>query len=161
MGRPVLLGGGGLVLLVVVAGVLLGVDPTEFLQLLSADTSRTGYESPLPDVPTGQPLADEPARFVSVVLADTEDTWNQVFERSGRRYEPPTLVLFTDAVDSACGFGSAAAAIGDDRIQRMSGGRVHPESWTHGSSEQRVEWFRRGLGSGNPDVCDTFSDAGI
>jgi len=91
MGRPVLLGGGGLVLLVVVAGVLLGVDPTEFLQLLSADTSSPGYETPLPDAPTGQPLADEQAQFVSVVLADTEDTWKQVFHRSGRRYDPPTL----------------------------------------------------------------------
>lgn len=51
---------------------------------------------------------------------------------------------------------SAAAAIGDDRIQRMSSGRVHPESFTHGSSAQRVEWFRRGLSSGSFDSCDTF-----
>jgi hypothetical protein len=51
---------------------------------------------------------------------------------------------------------NAAAAIGDDRIQRMSGGRVAPERFTHGSSTQRVEWFRRGLQSGSPDSCDTF-----
>jgi predicted metalloprotease len=51
---------------------------------------------------------------------------------------------------------NAAAAIGDDRIQRMSAGRVHPESFTHGSSEQRVEWLRRGLQSGDPDACNTF-----
>jgi len=50
----------------------------------------------------------------------------------------------------------AAAAIGDDQIQKMSGRGVHPESFTHGSSEQRVRWLRRGLESGNPDVCDTF-----
>lgn len=52
---------------------------------------------------------------------------------------------------------NAAAAIGDDRIQRMSGNRVSPERFTHGSSAQRVEWFRRGLESGRPESCDTFA----
>jgi predicted metalloprotease len=51
----------------------------------------------------------------------------------------------------------AAASIGDDRLQRMSGGRVAPERFTHGSSAQRMEWFRRGLESGQPDRCDTFA----
>lgn len=51
----------------------------------------------------------------------------------------------------------AAAAIGDDRLQRMAGQRVSPESFTHGSSEQRLTWLRRGLSSGNPEDCDTFS----
>ena len=50
----------------------------------------------------------------------------------------------------------AAAAIGDDRLQRMATGRVMPDRFTHGTSEQRVEWFRRGLTSGNPDSCNTF-----
>ena len=51
----------------------------------------------------------------------------------------------------------AAASIGDDRLQRMSSGRVAPERFTHGSSAQRVEWFRRGLESGDPERCDTFA----
>ncbi len=51
---------------------------------------------------------------------------------------------------------NAAASIGDDRIQRMSGARVAPDRFTHGSSEQRVAWFRRGFDSGNMDACQTF-----
>jgi uncharacterized protein len=51
---------------------------------------------------------------------------------------------------------NAAAAIGDDRLQRMGGGSIAPERFTHGTSEQRVEWLRRGLRSGDPKVCNTF-----
>ena len=56
---------------------------------------------------------------------------------------------------------NAAASIGDDRIQRMSGQFVNPDAFTHGSSAQRVEWFRRGLETGDLDACDTFGAAGL
>ncbi len=62
-------------------------------------------------------------------------------------------ILEAGDVDSAL---KAAASIGDDRIQRMSGRGVHPESFTHGSSAQRVQWFNRGFQTGNLDSCDTF-----
>ena len=52
----------------------------------------------------------------------------------------------------------AAASIGDDRLQKMSTGRVMPDSFTHGTSAQRVEWFRRGMESGDPAQCDTFRE---
>jgi len=64
--------------------------------------------------------------------------------------------LTLDDSDIAEGL-SAASAVGDDRIQEKSAGRVDPESWTHGSAEQRQKWFRTGLSRGNPADCDTFS----
>jgi predicted metalloprotease len=77
--------------------------------------------------------------------------WGHAASRPGGRVE-----LETGDVEEGL---QAAAAIGDDRLQRMSTGRVAPERFTHGSSEQRAQWFRRGLESGNPDTCDTFGNA--
>ena len=55
---------------------------------------------------------------------------------------------------------AAAAAVGDDRIQRQAAGRINPDAFTHGSSAQRVKWFRRGLATGDPRSCDTFGGSG-
>jgi hypothetical protein len=212
------------------------------------------------------PAGDAEAEFVEYILGSTEDVWNGIFAEAGGDYREPTLVLFSDMAQSACGYAqsavgpfycpadeqvyidlsfyrdlqqrlgapgdfaqayviahevghhvqtlqgiteqttlarqrageaeanaisvrtelqadcyagvwayhsertrqwleqgdieeglNAAAAIGDDRLQRRTQGHVVPESFTHGTSEQRVRWFRRGLESGNPATCDTFS----
>jgi predicted metalloprotease len=209
------------------------------------------------------PEEDKRVEFVSFVLDDAQSTWDKIFRARGQQYEHAKLVLFRDAIQSACGFAeaatgpfycpgdgrvyidlgfydelqrrfgapgdfaqayvlahelghhvqrllgtetkvreaqqqhperanqlsvglelqadcyagvwghetaqrqlletgdveeglAAAAAVGDDRIQRMSGEAVHPEAFTHGSSERRSSWFRRGFESGRPEDCDTF-----
>lgn len=259
MGTPAKVAGGGIGMLVLALAVwALGGDPTALL------TGGGGSGGPQPEA--GPPLADdEEAAFIDAILADTEDAWHREFRAMGLQYREPTLVLFRDAVQSACGiagaavgpfycpedgtiyldlsffhelasrFGApgdfarayvvahevghhvqnlmgisdevrsrqqrtdrvgantlsvglelqadclagvwgahaegedmlepgdveeglrAAAAIGDDMIQRRQGGAVVPESFTHGTSEQRVRWFRRGLSTGDPKQCDTFS----
>jgi len=264
--RGVKIGGvGGLgLLLIVVIGALLGVDPTVLLQgepgIFPPATEPGGQSAPA----AGQ--ADPIRDFVAAVLGETEDVWTEVFRADGRTYVPPTLVLFSGAVRSACGlaqsamgpfycpsdqkvyldftffrdldarFGAsgdfaqayviahevghhvqtvlgitgrmeelrrrssqtganelsvrfelqadclagvwanrahrarnileagdveealnAASAVGDDRVQRRTQGYVVPDAFTHGSSAQRVTWFRRGWESGNTEACNTFS----
>ena len=255
MGLPIGGGIGGLVLLLLFSA-LTGTNPADII---------TGGGESTESVGTGGVRDDDPqAQFVSVVLKDTENTWNEIFSQRGEDYPEPSLVLFTQATQSACGVGQsamgpfycpadeqvyldlsffeeletrfgapgdfaqayvvahevghhvqtvtgisgkvtaarqrmlerdanqlsvrqelqadcyagvwghyaarrgllepgdaeeglrAAAAIGDDRIQRQTQGHVVPESWTHGSSEQRMTWLRRGLDSGRMEACDTF-----
>ena len=78
--------------------------------------------------------------------------WGNTAARSGRAAQGKVELESGDVEEGL----NAAAAIGDDRIQRMSGGRVAPDRFTHGSSEKRVTWFRRGLQSGDMKACDTF-----
>ncbi len=265
-GRRTVAAGGGLgVLMLAVVVMLLGGDPTVVLQQGASVEPR----SPSSTTPTS-PEQDELADFVSVVLADTEDTWEEIFQELGGDYQEPVLVLFSGAVESACGFAqaavgpfycpvdqkvyidlsfyddlktrhqapgdfaqayviahevghhvqnitgisrqvrqaqqqagevqanqlsvrlelqadcfagiwahhadedrqileqgdiqealNAASAIGDDRLQRQTRGYVAPDSFTHGSSEQRMRWFFRGLEAGSLEQCDTFSAENI
>ena len=78
--------------------------------------------------------------------------WGHRASQSGRAAQGKVELEADDLEEGL----NAAGAIGDDRLQRQGGGRVAPESFTHGSSQQRVEWFRRGFESGDPRQCDTF-----
>ena len=101
---PKLLGGGiGTIALVLVA-LYFGIDPTPLLQ-----QTQSGAASSAGTRPTAEDLKNDPlADMVSVVIADTEDVWRELFAAQGRRYEEPTLVLFSGATRSACGLGQAA-----------------------------------------------------
>ena len=244
---------------------LTGADPRALLGILGlVQQLAPSRPAAVQEAPVGEAPANDPrAQFIGVVLKDTENTWNAVFQKSGASYREPNLVLFDGRVASACGLASAAvgpfycpldgkiyldlaffreldrrfgapgdfaqayvvahevghhvqnllglsdqvqqaqrrafserkanelsvrlelqadclagvyghfnkeylepgdveeglraaAAIGDDMIQRQAQGYVAPESWTHGSAEMRVEWLRRGLAAGDPKACDTF-----
>lgn len=260
------LAGGGIgTLIVILAAMYFGIDPTFLLEgIQSANVSPGGSEiRPDADDLANDPLAD----MISVVIADTEDVWRDIFAGINTRYEEPRLILFSGTTSSSCGLGraamgpfycsrdrnayidlsfyrdlqnrynapgdfaqayviaheighhvqnllgisaevqrlqqqsskteanrlsvrlelqadcfagvwanrsrggsnislesgdieealNAASAIGDDRLQKQARGTVAPDSFTHGTSEQRVRWFRTGYSQGNPDSCDTFS----
>ena len=262
------LGGGrlgiGTIVIALVASYFLGINPMTVLSMLSGGGGMPAVEHSAP--PAHKPPADDQmAKFVSKVLASTEDTWTDVFRASGKQYVEPKLVLFSGMTPTACGTGqaamgpfycpgdqkvyidlsfyrdlkdrfkapgefaqayviahevghhvqnqlgiaekvhkaqqrasraeanalsvrmelqadclagvwgkrtdtmkgvlepgdleaalNAASAIGDDRLQQQSQGQIVPESFTHGSSAQRVRWFKRGFESGDMNQCNTF-----
>ncbi|KFN47368.1 KPN_02809 family neutral zinc metallopeptidase [Arenimonas composti] len=268
---PARLGGGGARLglggtvAVLVIGMLFGINPLEMLGLMQ----QSGGPAPVEQSGPNTAPTDEQGQFVAAILGETEDVWTQVFRASNLNYPPPTLVLFSGAVQSGCGGATAqvgpfycpadrkvyidlsffqqmrtqlggggdfaqayviahevghhvqtligvsdqvnrsrnsrggaegadgplvrqelqadcfaglwahhaqqrhawleagdleealntATAIGDDTLQRQSQGRVVPDSFTHGSSEQRVRWFRIGFETGEFARCDTFAAA--
>ncbi len=256
----------GTIVLALAASWIFGIDPGTVIGIA---TQMQG-SAPTQDVPAGPPPAnDETARFVSKVLGSTERTWQAQFQRGGRQYANPKLVLFSGATPTACGTGqsamgpfycpldskvyidlaffqemkdrfrvsgdfaqayvlahevghhvqhllgisdkvhaaqqaarseaqanalsvrlelqadclagvwaaqandarqilesgdieeamAAASAIGDDRLQKQSRGYVVPDAFTHGSSEQRMRWFKRGIESGDMGQCNTFQAA--
>ena len=267
-GQPVLGGrniGLGTIAVALLAGWLLGINPLTVLGVLSGGGHPPAQVQQ--HTPAHRPPADDRmAKFVSTVLADTEDVWTELFRQGGSHYQQPKLVLFRGATPTACGTGqaamgpfycpgdqkvyidlafyetlkhdlgapgefaqayviahevghhvqhllgisdevdrqrgrvsqvqynqlsvrlelqadclagawahhaqasrqileqgdieaamNAAAKIGDDALQQRSQGRVVPDSFTHGSSAQRVRWFQQGLQKGNVQACDTFS----
>jgi predicted metalloprotease len=109
-GRPVMIGGGLGMLALIVLALLLGIDPQALFGpggLPQPGGPAAGAGAPAGEAP--RPAQDdELSKFVRVVLASTEDVWQEQFQEMGRRYRDPTLVLFSDEVSSACGFASAA-----------------------------------------------------
>ncbi len=106
-GRPAGFGCGGLLLIAVLA-LLFGADPQQLFDVMQQTQVTTQQPQPVP-VPRQGGASDELGQFASVVLADTEQTWGDVFQqRFGARYREPTMVLFSGQVRSACGFNSAA-----------------------------------------------------
>lgn len=259
MGRlPISGKAGAFVLIAVLVAGYFGYDLTPLLNMMGGTPAQIS-------APTGSGADDQLAKFTSVALKTTEDTWGQIFREAGRQYSPATLVLYSGTTDTACGYGESAmgpfycpadhkvyidlsfyndmerklggggdfalgyvlahevghhvqnllgisketsqrmrqtskteankisvmqelqadcfagvwghnvqreglleagdlqealntaTAIGDDRLQRQSIGRVVPDSFTHGTSRQRYTWFKRGFDSGDPGQCNTFA----
>jgi len=105
VGRGAAVGGGIGTLLLVLLAMYFGVDPSVILQGTDPGSSRPS--SSVQQRPAGD---DQLRDFVSVILADTEDTWRELFRQMGREYQEPHLVLFSSAVQSACGFAETAVS---------------------------------------------------
>jgi predicted metalloprotease len=259
-GGKVAIGGGLGTILILIIALLFGADPRQLLEQVQ-DNQPTQVQTSRPQ----NSEEDELKQFVSVVLAKSEDVWQDIFKQNGRQYRDPTLVLFTDQVQSACGRAGtavgpfycpadekvyidlsfyemlrrrfnapgdfaqayvvahevghhvqkllgisdrvdamqqrvsereakqlsvrlelqadffagvfaryvqnqgvleagdieealrAASAVGDDQIQRQTTGYVVPDSFTHGTSEQRFRWFKKGYDTGDIRQGDTFN----
>jgi len=116
----------------------------------------TGIEQQVRAAQQNNPTAANPLSVRLELQADClAGVWGHAASQPGRAAKGQ-VELETGDVEEGL---RAAAAIGDDRLQRMTTGRVMPDRFTHGTSAQRVEWFRRGLASGNPDACDTFANS--
>jgi predicted metalloprotease len=113
MGRGIVGGGIGTIVLILI-GLFFGVDPSALLDSVGTAPVEQGMPAPETQAEAAQ------RKFVSVVLAQTEDTWGAIFQRMGRRYDPPRLVLFTGVVQSACGMAQSASGPfycpGDQRV---------------------------------------------
>lgn len=101
-------GGGIGILLLALVGMFFGIDPSVIFNLLGNEEIPGNRPAMEQRQTAPNPQQDKLADFVSVVLADTEDTWHEQFQRMGKRYQEPKLVLFSGAVQSACGFAQAA-----------------------------------------------------
>ena len=93
----------GTIVIALVGGAIFGINPLTILSILSGGEPAQVQQGPAHAPPAG----DQGARFVSVVLADTEDVWGQLFSAGGATYHPPKLVLFRGATATACGTGQA------------------------------------------------------
>ena len=102
--RGGLVGGGIGTILIIIAALYFGVDPSFLIEGMQSSNVSTPGTQPTADDLRNDPLAD----MIAVVIADTEDVWGELFANQGRRYEQPTLVLFTGSTRSACGLGQAA-----------------------------------------------------
>lgn len=102
--RGGLVGGGIGTIVIIIAALYFGVDPSFLIEGMQSSNVSTSGTQPTADDLRNDPLAD----MIAVVIADTEDVWAELFANQGRRYEQPTLVLFTGSTRSACGLGQAA-----------------------------------------------------